>query len=297
MRFKIDDVFLKRADRDGREAMRAYLVGRYPSLHGSVIARSILSQPIEAYFVGAGKRYVMLLAAHHALESITTNFAFAFIDYLLGNSEKGIIKSVECKFLLSKYCFIVVPCVNPDGIDLRFSGASDTPLKERQLRMSGGDFSTWQANARGVDLNHNYDFGFGEYKAIEAERGIEPGRSLYSGESAESEPETRGVANMVRTLSPIALVSLHTQGEEIYAYPDTERVRRYAERLSSMTGYTVSLASGTAAYSGLSDYSGSLGIPSFTIELGRGENPLDESKLPDIFKRIADAIAVLPTIL
>ena len=297
MRFKIDNVFFKKADREGREAMRAHLVEKYPLLNGSIIARSILSQPIEAYFVGTGRRYVMLFAAHHALESITTNFAFAFIDYLLGNSEKGTIKSVECKFLLSKYCFIVVPCVNPDGIDLRFLGASDTPLRERQLRMSGGDFSTWQANARGVDLNHNYDFGFSEYKAIEAERGIVPGSTLYSGESPESEPETRGVANLVRTMMPIALVSLHTQGEEIYAYPECERVNRYAERLSAMTGYSVARASGTAAYGGLANYSSVLAIPSFTLELGRGVNPLSESELPEIFRRVADAIAILPTIL
>ena len=297
MGFKIDKVLLSRADGDGREKMREYILGKHPSVRGSIVARSILSRPIEAYFVGSGRRYILITAAHHALESITVNFAFTFIDFLLTKSENDSINGVDCKFLLSKYCFLVIPCVNPDGIELRFNGASDTPLRERQLRMSGGDFSSWQANARGVDLNHNYDAGFREYKSIECESGISPGAALYSGESPESEPETRGVANLVRTIMPSAVVSLHTQGEEIYAYPNTQRVKRCAARLASMTGYKLSLPSGTAAYGGLCDYTATLGIPSFTLELGKGVNPLDEAILPSIFFKVAEAVGILPTLL
>jgi g-D-glutamyl-meso-diaminopimelate peptidase len=297
MGFKIDSEFFVRADVKGREIMREHLLAKHPDISGTVIARSILSRPIEAYHVGTGRRYILLAAAHHALESITANFAFAFIDYLMSKSDFGSINGIDCKFLLSKYRFLVIPCVNPDGIDLRFNGVSDSPLKDRQIRMSGGDFNSWQANARGVDLNHNYDYGFNEYKRIEAERGIEPGATLYSGEYPESEPETHGVANLVRTLMPMAVVSLHSQGEEIYAYPKVARIRRCAERLASMTRYTVAEPEGTAAYGGLCDYTASLGIPSFTIEVGKGENPLDESVLPSFFTRVADAIAFLPTIL
>jgi g-D-glutamyl-meso-diaminopimelate peptidase len=297
MGFKIDAEFLLKADSYGREKMREHLLAKHPGINGSIVGRSILSRPIEAYFIGRGRRYVFLVAAHHALESITVNFSFAFMDYLMSKSQFGAINGVDCKLLLSKYCFVVVPCVNPDGIELRMNGAGNTPLTERLMRMSGGDFSFWQANARGVDLNHNYNYGFSEYKRIEAAESIGAGRSLYSGEEPESEPETRGVANLVRTLMPFSLVSLHTQGEEIYAYPDTARVKRCAERLAKITGYRTASPTGTAAYGGLSDYASSLGIPSFTLELGKGENPLDESMLGGIFPKVADAIAFLPTLL
>jgi g-D-glutamyl-meso-diaminopimelate peptidase len=297
MRFKIDSELLVRADGAGRERMREYIVGKYPRIKIGLIARSILSRPIEAYFIGEGRKYIAVVAAHHALESITANFAFALIDYLLTKSRTDSINGVDCKFLLSKYCFCIVPCVNPDGIELRFNGVWESPLSERLTRMSGGDFTSWQANARGVDLNHNYDAGFAEYKAIEREREIVAGATLYSGESPESEPETRGVANLVRMLMPSALVSLHSQGEEIYAFPRTPSVLRCAARISALSGYRLSEPTGTAAYGGLCDYSSSLGIPSFTLELGRGENPLDESQLPLIFSRVADAIVLLPTFL
>lgn len=297
MGFKIDNELTVRADESGRAIMLDHVMKKHGDIRRTTIARSILSRPIDAYFIGSGKRYITVTATHHALESISANFAFSLIDYLLTKMNNGVIKGVDCKFLLSKYCFIVVPCVNPDGVELRFNGVGDTPLSDRLLRMSGGDFSTWQANARGVDLNHNYDAGFEEYKRIEKEMGIVPGSSLFSGESPESEPEVRGVSNLVRTLMPYAVVSLHTQGEEIYAYPRTKRQARVAERLAELTGYKVAVADGTAGYGGLCDYTGALGIPSFTLELGRGTNPLSETELIKIFPRVADAIAILPTLL
>ena len=96
---------------------------------------------------------------------------------------------------------------------------------------------------------------------------------------------------------PSLAVSLHTQGEEIYYQPKDRIMARRAERLASLIGYTVAEPEGTAAYGGLCDYTGSLGIPSFTLELGRGVNPLPEDAIPDIFKRVGEAIAILPTLL
>jgi g-D-glutamyl-meso-diaminopimelate peptidase len=263
-----------------------------------VIGKSCGGRDIVSLTLGKGEEYVLFAAAFHGSEHITTNILMMFFEDLCLAVSKGLsLAGIDMQKGLFGRGIIVIPCVNPDGIELRFNGALESPLSERLTRMSGGDFTSWQANARGVDLNHNYDAGFTEYKAIEREREIVAGATLYSGESPESEPETRGVANLVRMLMPSALVSLHSQGEEIYAFPRTPSVLRCAARISTLSGYRLSEPTGTAAYGGLCDYSSSLGIPSFTLELGRGENPLDESQLPLIFSRVADAIALLPTFL
>ena len=297
MSFTVDNEFLSPADESGRERMHKRIVDRGGELRQGTLAKSILDRPIDVYYVGKGKRYVTVFATHHALESITSNIAYLLIDLLIQKSERGVVNGVDCKLLLSKYCFAIVPCVNPDGVELRYHGAKKTPLYDRQMRMSGGDFSKWQANARGVDLNHNYDFGFTEYKQLERELGIRPGLSLFSGEYPESEPESRAMANLVRTLSPCAVVSLHAQGEEIFAPMKDRRGRRVSEHFASLTGYRLSAPSGTAAYGGLVDYTASLGIPSFTLEVGRGTNPLPESDIPSIFSRVGEALAILPTLL
>lgn len=295
--YVIDEEFFVSADSVGREKMKKRIYDKHGYDDERVIARSILSKPIEAHIVGEGKNTVAIFAAHHALESITSNLAYLMIDLLLSGMKKQVVNTVDCKLLLSKYKFIIVPCVNPDGVEMRMNGYGTSPLKERQMRMSGGDLSTWQANARGVDLNHNYDSGFFEYAAFMQRSGIDAGPTLYGGEYPESEPETRGVANLIRVISPVAVLSLHSQGEEIYSYPDTPRTMRAAARLSGMTGYKVCQASGSAAYSGLCDYTGALGIPSFTYEVGRGRNPLPETMVGDIFYRIAESIVILPTLL
>ena len=293
----IDKVFTLPADSHGREKMHRYLIEVHPTLETSTVGKSILSRPLDAYLIGGGVKYVLLTGAHHSLESITANILYMLTDMLMNPTLIKTLYGVDCKLLLSKFRFIIVPCVNPDGIEIRYHGADGTPLSDRLMRMSGGDFSTWQANARGVDLNHNYDFRFGEYKLLERERGIVPGATLYSGEYPESEPETKGIATLVRTLAPSLVVSLHSQGEEIYPSPDTPKIRRFAERISQLIGYRIATPDGTAAYSGLCDYTSSLGIPSFTLEVGKGTNPLPESAAKDILLRIGRALVTLPTLL
>jgi g-D-glutamyl-meso-diaminopimelate peptidase len=297
MRFFIEDVFVEPADTIGREKMTERLKNKYPGISVTRFAKSILSRPIEAFYVGSGGEYITVFAAHHAKESITANLAYIFIDFLMTVAQEKMIYGIDCKLLLSKYRFIVVPCVNPDGIEIRYHGVGNSPLYDRQMRISGGDFSSWQSNARGVDLNHNYDYRFFEYKELEGKMDIFAGPALYSGEHPESEPETRGVANLVRTLFPKAVVSLHSQGEEIYAFPDTPAISRVAKRLSDITGYGHKIPDGTAAYGGLCDYTGSLGIPSFTFEVGKGVNPLSESLIPGIFERIKKSLVTLPILL
>lgn len=276
------------------EASRAEFFDRFKTkCDAGRIGRSILGRSIEYYKLGCGKRNILAVGAHHAAEHITASALFAFIELLCGGGG-----SRECRDALSMACFWIVPCLNPDGVEMQICGPSASPLYERQLRMNGDeDFSLWQANARGVDLNHNYDAGFGEYKRMERCEGIFAGRSRYSGEYPESEPETRAMASFVRALMPDVSVALHTQGGEVYVKPQNEACRRIGERVSSALGYTLSVPQGSAAYGGLCDYTGdSLGIPSFTVELGRGKNPLPSSAFPEICEAVNILLPLLATL-
>ena len=199
---------------------------------------------------------------------------------------------VHIPFALKSRTLLFVPMLNPDGVAIAqgLSGDGDL-LSERRRRMNpSGDFTHWQANARGVDLNHNYNAGFSEYKRIEKELGIEGGApTRYSGEFPESEPESAALATLVRTVMPAAVLSLHTQGEEIYyaagaGVPGSEAI---AHRFSRLSGYRVAVPEGAAAYGGLADYTaGELRIPSFTLECGRGENPLPDRDAPLVYASV-----------
>ncbi len=290
-----DTPFLLPATEQGRKTMHEYILAAAPKTEYFPVGRSVAGRELTCYKIGYGGGRVTFFGTHHALESITANLLYTIVYILSCSDFCGFSFGIDPDLFLSLYTLYVVPCVNPDGVELRFRGYSTSPIASRFSHLRA-DFPLWQANERGVDLNHNYDCGFLEYKRIEVEGGITPGRTLYSGEYPESEPESRAVASLVRVLSPSAVVSLHTQGEEIFYSPAA--AHRTAVRLAALTGYTLSQPTGTAAYGGLCDYTGGvLGIPSFTLELGRGTNPLPESALPYIFPRVAHALLRLPTLI
>ncbi len=285
---------------DKRCEYRERLLRDYADIEVGLLGRSILSRDIDCFKIGRGRSAVLVCGAHHGMEYITTLALFDFMEFVEEKSARlASYCGVDANFLLQKFTFWVIPCLNPDGVELCLSGLGKSPLSERLLKMNGSsDFSRWQANARGVDLNHNYDFGFAEYKRYEESHGISAGRSAYSGEYPESEPEVKSLLNLVRTVRPALSVSLHTQGEEIYSMPKTPYMERLSQKISREICYDYLQPCGTAAYGGLTDYLGAmLGIPSFTVELGRGENPLPLSQLESICAVVRKLLFLLPTLL
>lgn len=270
---------------------------RYPGNAVGTLGKSILGRDIDYYKFGVGKKNIIIVGTHHSLEYITALAIYDFISYISDNlTRNACINGVNLDFWQQRFTYWLIPCLNPDGVELHLGGAKKSPLYEREIRMNGSEsFEAWQANSRGVDLNHNYDYRFSEYKAVERRFGIVPGKTRYSGEYAESEPETRAMANFVRVLNPIVLVSLHSQGKEIYFQPATAKVEKIGKRIASATGYELCVPTDTALYGGLCDYSGAvLGIPSFTIEVGKGENPLPISSLPLITEKLRPLFLKLP---
>ena len=161
------------------------------------------------------------------------------------------------------------------------------------MRQNGGsgDFRHWQANARGVDLNHNYDAGYEAYREKEREAGITGGcPTRYSGAYAGSEPEVAALCRFLSLLRPALILTLHTQGEEIFYHPTDPPIAGAQEtgaRLARLSGYRLGSADGMAAYGGMSDYAAErLRLRSYTVECGRGCNPLPIRQGPEIYMRL-----------
>ncbi len=268
------------------------LAASYAEAEVVEVGKSLEGRSICALRIGRGSREILYVGTHHAMEWHTAVLLLLFAEELLGSAAQ-VKFGVSISYLLSTRTFTVLPLLNPDGVFLRHCGTREGDvLHERKLRMNGGstDFDRWQANARGVDLNHNYDAGFAAYKKIEAEEGISAGATRYSGTCPESEPETFALASLIRALRPSLILSLHTQGEEIYA-AGAEREARIAalgRALGRMSGYCFCTPSDAhAAYGGLVDWTGGvLGIPSFTLECGKGQNPLPHTDILPMYRKL-----------
>ncbi len=253
--------------------------------------------------LGEGERISLLVGAFHAMEYMTSFLLLEFSENLLLAKQNGtgyLGKSAEqIAALFKNKTVYIIPLLNPDGVEIE-RGECRLTKKERDalVKMNGSeDFTLWQANARGVDLNHNFDAGFDIAKKMEKEYGVlSPCRTRYGGDAPESESESYALADLTRSLKErLSLVlALHTQGEEIYfdymgRAPDGSA--SIAAALSSLSGYRIASPRGIASYGGYKDFViDKLGIPAFTLECGKGENPLPDELFPEIYKKTADAL-------
>lgn len=198
------------------------LCTRYKFLTRHILGKSYLGRNINLITFGTGSKKAIYIGAHHGMEWITTMLLMRFIENCSRYYTDGVnLLSYNLDYIFESRTIYIIPMLNPDGVDLAVNGVDiNNPVRDRLIAMNGGsdDFSSWQANARGVDLNHNYDAGWDILRRIESDAGIDaPAPTRYGGEYPESEYETQCLASFIRSEEDInLLIALHSQGEEIY---------------------------------------------------------------------------------
>ena len=301
---RLNEALEKPMDYDNLMQCVQILSNRFRFLSVGYLGQSILGSPIPLLSIGEGDRGILYVGCHHGMEWITTTVLLRFLNDICVQAEsKSCAYRYSLPYLLETRTLYFIPMLNPDGVSYQIHGPNeDHPLYDRLVKMNHGnkDFSTWQANARGVDLNHNYNFGFAAYKELEATAGIEEGApTRYSGTMPESEPETGMLCNFIRFHKEIGMaLTLHTQGEVIYdgsgeyRHPKSQNI---AKAFVRMSGYAYETPSDMASYGGLTDWMvGELGRLCFTLECGKGSNPLPIRDSLEIYMGIRELLFSAP---
>ena len=267
---------------------------RYPFLEIGTAGNSVLGKNLYYVKLGDGPNKVFYNGAHHGLEWITSVVLMKFIeDFSEAYANKSNLAGYRVKELWKESAIYVMPMVNPDGVDLVLNGLSEeNPYYQELIRWNSGnrDFSrVWQANVRGVDLNHNYDASWELSKEAEVAYGITgPGPTRYSGPYPESEPESRAVAYFTRKHNFRLVLAYHSQGEVIYwTYSNLTPLEsvEIVERFAEVSGYIPAETYGIVSYAGYKDwFIKEYRRPGFTIEVGRGINPLPISQFDKIYQ-------------
>ncbi len=266
----------------------------FPFIEIGSAGNSVLGKNLYYIKIGSGDNKVFYNAAHHSLEWITSPLLMRFIENIAAAYSEGrSIRGYNIRQILQRSTIYIMPMVNPDGVDLVLNGLeADNPYYNEliQWNTTGRPFSeVWQANIRGVDLNHNYDAAWELSKEAELELGITgPGPTRYSGSSPFSEPETRAVRDLTLRINPRLVLAYHSQGEVIYwnfmdlAPPES---RPIGEVLARVSGYTLEELFGIASFAGYKDwFIQDFRRPGYTIEVGLGVNPLPISQFPRIYR-------------
>lgn len=238
----------------------------------------------------------------HGNEYINTLLVMATLEYYLDGYESASYGGNTFKSFLDNYCLYIVPMLNPDGVSISQSGLEgirDENLKntinaiyqsDKKYGYTSDSLSTylqhWKANARGVDVNRNFDTAWSSIYSRKA-----PSIGWYKGSKAESEAESKAMADLVRNTENVrCALCFHSQGEVLY-WACGQKGYTYnasyqlAIAINKVNGFYIDSAYNDN-YAASSDWmSREMGIPSLTIESGKSEAPVKSWEFPGIFTK------------
>lgn len=268
---------------------------RYPFIAVGSIGNSVMGKNLHYVRLGRGSNQVSYNASHHANEWITTPVLMKFIEnFAKAYSTGGRIRGYSTVEIWNYSSIYLIPMVNPDGVNLVTywpNYPSAAYRQAAQLNTTGRPLpSVWKANIRGVDLNLNYPADWEKEHQLEIEQGITgPAPRDYGGPAPLSEPESAAMVNFTRSRNFRLVIAYHTQGEVIYyQFGDVTPPGSLAiaQLFSRASGYAVMQTPGEASYAGYKDwFIQDFGRPGFTIEVGRGVNPIPVSQFPTIYQQ------------
>ena len=275
------------------------LCSEYSALNQFVIGKSCGGRDIIALKINSDTEYVLFAAAFHGSEHITSNVLLAFLEeFAYAYTHNCSLCGINVRKALGKRGVIFVPLVNPDGCEISIHGALGCGSEAGGVyKMCKGDFAHWNANLRGVDINHNFNAGWQELHNLERKAGIfGPAPTRFGGYAPHSEPETVALVNLCKEYNIHHAIALHSQGEVIYwdynGYGD-KKSKRMAEIMAATSGYALDVPVSLATGGGFKDWFISEYLrPAFTVEVGRGKNPLPIHTATQIYSDIREMLTI-----
>ena len=271
------------------------LAARYPFIRLSVIGTSVMGRNLYAAEIGTGSRHVMYNASHHANEWITTPVLLKFLeDYALAFSSGGKIYDTDAEALYAGSRIMLVPLVNPDGVDLVTGAINTGPEYTEALTISRNYPSIpfpsgWKANIVGTDLNLNYPAQWERAREIKFEQGFtSPAPRDFVGTAPLSAPESSALYQYTLENDFALTISYHTQGQVIYwkfADYNPPQALEIGELFSRISGYALETTPYASGFAGYKDwFIQNYNRPGYTMECGLGTNPLPVTQFSKIYR-------------
>lgn len=271
------------------------LAEKYPFCRTEHLTVTAFDRPIRTLVIGTGPRKVIYTAAHHANEWITALILLKFAEDLAQSiADNTALLGFPGEQIAREATIYMVPLVDPDGVDLVVGALSDGPGYRQAKRIAEQfpqiPFPTgWKANLNGVDLNLQYPAGWLQAREIKFMQGFDqPAPRDYVGRAPLDQKESRALAGYTEFIDPALVLAFHSQGKQIYwKYQDIEipGARELGEVFAKVSGYTLEDTPYASGFAGYKDwFILRFRKPGYTIEVGKGENPLPLAQFPEIYR-------------
>ena len=237
------------------------------------IGKSVEGRSIEVYSFGNGEKEIVLYGGiHGGYEWNTVALTERLIEFFSTNPD----------VIPEDIRLYIIPCLNPDGLAAVFGdehgGAGLIPDK---FDLGKVDTRPGRFNARGVDLNRNWDARWEPISEWRSEK-------VDAGSRPFSEPETSALRDFVLRIQPEVVVSYHSAANGIYfsgKHDLWEPARTLANSYSEASGYPIPQGRSLVGYriTGASGgYFYSKGIPEITVELAGRNGPEFERNIAGV---------------
>lgn len=277
---------------------------QYPFVYHKTLSVTAHGRKIPALQLGCGCSKVLLTAGHHANEYITTMLVWRLLQrFCRAVCDNRLFAGFDARELYHNAMLYVVPMVNPDGVDLVTGAIRPDCAEYRQAEAIAARYPNvpfpqgWKANLDGVDLNLNYPARWETARQIKRALGVDgPAPRDYPGAQPLDQPETAALAAYTCCIRPDLVLAYHTQGGEIYhtfASVQLPQADALAQAFARASGYRVAEVPPESANAGFKDwFLQRFHRPGFTIEAGRGENPLPLTQLDALVRENEPILAL-----
>lgn len=249
------------------------------------------------------EQVVVVQASIHAREYMTTQLVMKQVELYCANYYTGTYKGKYYSELFDHVCFRIVPMSNPDGVTISQYGARsirNTTLRNKLKtickvfgRGRQSYYTTWKANARGVDLNRNFDARWDILAtSIHSASG-----SGFKGSSPVSEKESEILVDLANKEDTTAVLSYHAMGRILYwNFGQTGSARskelELLSKIRSETGYRPIFSYSKYQSAGYGDWVAiKRKLPTVTIEIGSVSCPLPQSQFSSVWKQNKQVLA------
>ena len=277
------------------------LNSKYDLINVNTIGTSFQKRKIYSLSLGNGKKKIAVIGGVHGREGLTSLLIMKMIEeYSNHYQKKQAITDYNLNTLLNEVTLLFIPMLNPDGIEIAINGIEKLDNKEFYISANenSNDYSRWKANARGVDLNKQFD---ADWKNTNSSSN--PHYSDYKGPEVESEKESKALAEFTRKENFNSVICFHHSGRVIYWYynqkdENLKRDKNLAKKIAAINGYSlVDPKDSDTQAAGYKDwFIKEFHKPGFTIEIGyegKSEKPLPSNKLNFYFEENKNVILEL----
>ncbi len=210
------------------------LAALYPDkINITTLGKSEAGNNIPMITLGKGDKKALVIGAIHAREHITTKYLLRCIeDYCFASTtQSGKLGKFNVRNLLQEYTLYIVPCANPDGLEIIRSRLTPAKHTVKQL-------SEYKANYNGVDLNRNFPLAWEKIN-----NGVTaPADYYFKGYSAADQKETQALMNICKNNEFEFMLSIHIKGDclywgDTYSTAHNTEYRAFANDIANACGF------------------------------------------------------------